>query len=565
MQFVTNNVRRSCALMLVIGVLWAGLPVARATDAPVKIESDNFGIESFFFGSTGVVFSFSASIPPVITSGPTVSAITEFTANVSWTTDKSASSAVYIGTTSGTYTNQIGNPNNVLTFNHSVTLNGLNRGTTYYYKVRSVDIDGNAVESAEGSFQTDPGDITAPVITLGPLISIDSASLVTISWETDEPASSLVEYGVNGVTENTVGRPDERTLFHQVKIAGLTPSQSYVWRVRSSDADGNTVTSDTQELATPNSPFISGFTITDITLTSAVVQWNTSTASSTIVEYGTSSADYTTRIVDENIATSHTVRLTELESGTIYYLRVSGLDPAGNLLQSDEKVFATIVVPVITELTISEITENSALVTWKSSSPIDELVRYEIKNHPDPDQVGRRFSAGNDQLVTIHALELLDLESSSTYDLSVLGKDIFGNQASSNTISFTTLVDSTAPSIFNIRSDTTIDLGSRQTVQVIVSFELSELGKAVIEYGPGASGPYDKKIETDIFYSRAKLMVIPGLQPGQSYHFKIVATDRSGNNAESPDYLVLAPKQQLSLLDLIFGQIRENFGWLRNL
>src|SRR5690606_25560195 len=129
---------------------------------------------------------------------------------------------------------------------------------------------------------TDPGDIQPPVITAGPFISIDSASLVTISWETDEPASSLVQYGVNSVDEITIGRADERTLFHQVRVSGLTPQQSYVWRVRSVDNAGNAAVSAIQTISTPNSPFISGFNVTDITLTSAVVQWNTSTASTTI-------------------------------------------------------------------------------------------------------------------------------------------------------------------------------------------------------------------------------------------------------------------------------------------
>ena len=60
-------------------------------------------------------------------------------------------------------------------------------------------------------------------------------------------------------------------------------------------------------------------------------------------------------------------------------------------------------------------------------------------------------------------------------------------------------------------------------------------------------------------------MVIPGLEPGQSYHYRIVAQDRVGNQSTSSDYLVLAPSQPVSLLDLIFSQIRINFGWLSQL
>lgn len=570
MLYATNKLLRSLVIAFAVCLSVApAFPVQAADDAPVKIQSGNYSIESFFFGATGVVYSYSASLPPIITAGPTVSGITETEVTVSWTTDKQANSIVYLGTSSGDYSNQIGQLDTYATA-HNIQIDRLTKGTTYFSKVRSVDVDGNQVDSGEFSFTTDAGDITPPVITLGPLISIDSASLVTISWTTDEVSSSVVEYGVTDVAENAVGRAEDLTLFHQVRVSGLTPSQAYRWRVRSRDAAGNVVTSATQILATPNSPFISGFSITDVTLTSAVVQWSTSTASTTKVEFGTSSSNYDQEVTDAAFSTNHVVRLTGLTSGTIYYMRVSGVDQAGNLLQSDEKVVSTVVIPQITELLVSDITENSALVTWKSSSPIDELLRYDIVEHPNPEFVGKRGSGGNDLLSTDHRYELTELESSTVYTLTVIGKDVFGNQAVSSNVRFTTPPDSTRPRILSLRSDTTVDLGSRQTVQVLVSLELSEPAKVVIDYGPGASGDYEKQVLTDTIYSRAKFLVIPGLQPGQSYHFRVVVTDRVGNEdvadpAERPDYLVLAPAQPVSLLDLIFGQIRANFGWLSNL
>jgi hypothetical protein len=571
MQSATSKFRQFCAIALAVCIGVTAVPpqVRAADDAPIKIQSSTYGIESFFFGSTGVVYSYSASLPPVITAGPTVTGITETEVTINWTTDKQTNSLVYLGSSPGVYSNQIGQVDTYATL-HNIQIDRLTKGTTYYSKVRSTDVDGNLVDSAEFSFTTDPGDITAPVITVGPLISIDSASLVTISWTTDEVASSIVEYGEDGVTENAVGRAEDLTLFHQVRVSGLTPSQAYFWRAKSRDSAGNSVVSATQRLATPNSPFISGFSITDVTLTSAVVQWNTSTASTTKVEFGTASSDYTTELVDSTFSTNHIVRLTGLGSGTIYYLKVSGIDQAGNNLQSDEKVFATVVIPQITDLLVSEITEDSAKVTWKSSSAVDEFLRYEVVEHPNPEFIGKKGSGGNDLLSTDHTYALTELESSTVYTLTVIGKDVFGNQAVSGNVKFTTPPDSTRPSILSLRSDTTIDLGSRQTVQVLVSLELSEPAKVVIDYGPGASGEYEKQVVTDTTFSRAKFLVIPGLQPGQSYHFRVVVKDRVGNEdvgdpAERPDYLVLAPAQPVSLLDLIFGQIRANFGWLGNL
>jgi len=549
------------ALLLVI--LGAG-PVLADDNAPTEIDSAHYGIQSFFFGGTGTVYSYTASVPPVITVQPTVTDITQTGATINWTTDKPSSSTILLGLSSGTYINQFGSADNTLTVSHSVVVDGLTRGTTYYYKAQSADVDGNTVESSEDTFESDPGDITPPVITSGPSISIDSASLITVTWTTNELASSVVQYGTADVTENSIGPADDLTEFHQVHIPGLTPAQSYIMRVKTVDASGNITYSPTQTLATPTSPFISGFAITDITLTSAVIQWTTSTASTTLVAMGTKSSVYDKNITDPTYTTSHILRLTNLDSGTTYYLKVSGVDQAGNVLQSDEKIFATVVVPQITDLAVSSITADSATVTWVSSSPIDELVQYSVTQNSDPTLIGESGSGGSATLVTNHSLVLKNLESSSTYQLSVLGKDVFGNQAISSLVTFVTPIDKTPPVLLNVKSDTTIDLGSQQTVQVLVSCGLSKLGKIVIEYGTGASGAYTNKVTTDDTFSLSKFVVIPGLQPGQTYHYHIIAKDKVGNTTTSPDYLVLAPTQPVSLLDLIFGQIRDNFGWLSN-
>ena len=228
-------------------------------------------------------------------------------------------------------------------------------------------------------------------------------------------------------------------------------------------------------------------------------------------------------------------------------------------------MFRTVVLPVISDLKVSEITSSAATLTWTSSSDIDELVRYEVLASSDQKLIGKKKSAGNDKVVSSHSLVLSDLESGAKYTTAVSGKDIFGNQAISPSIEFDTKVDSDPPLIQNIKSDTSVDLGSKQSVQVLVSFGLSEPGLSYLEFGEGASGTYTKTITTDTEVSQNKFMVIPGLQPGESYHFRIVAKDRVGNSATSSDYLVLAPSQPVSLLDLIFGQVRQNFGWLSKL
>ncbi len=66
---------------------------------------------------------------------------------------------------------------------------------------------------------------------------------VTISWITDEFATSTVLYGTQpGVYPQTVSDP-LYTKQHTITLTGLTPGTTYYYKVRSTDRSGNTTTS----------------------------------------------------------------------------------------------------------------------------------------------------------------------------------------------------------------------------------------------------------------------------------------------------------------------------------
>lgn len=549
-------------LAIVLACLVGAAP---ALAASTEFTSPNYTVGAVIFGGTGTLRFPQSASPPVITSGPTIGAITTTSAKVSWTTDRNTTGIVFVGTTSGDYTFQAGDAFTPTLTNHVVDLNFLVRGTHYFYKVRSVDNFGNSVESAESTFDSDTGDITPPVITNGPVVAQNSGGQATVTWVTDELSNSVVDYGITAVDQFSAGHTDELTLFHQVVLIGLGGNQTYQFRVRSKDAAGNQVTSATQSFTTVAAPSITEVKITDITLSSAVVQWKTTVATSSTLNYGTASGKYTVRSNDDNLTDTHVVRLSSLASGTVFYLRISGADASGTRITSDEYLFKTVILPTIADFEIFDVQSQSVKLRWTASADVDAFVRYEVVQSDTPGLAGKKLATGDDKLSTDHTIELDSLEPSTEYAVTISGKDIFGNQAVSPTKNFTTLVDHDPPIIENLRSDTTVDLGSRQTVQVLVSFGTNEPSKASIEYGNGAAGPYTEKIDNDTEFSTTKFMVIPNLKPGNSYHFIVHARDKVGNVRDSADYLVLAPAQPVSLLDLIFGQLRANFGWLGNL
>jgi thiol-disulfide isomerase/thioredoxin len=64
----------------------------------------------------------------------------------------------------------------------------------------------------------------------------------TITWETDKPATSHVEYGKTkdyGLSAKSSGEP---TTSHKVRLTGLEPSKTYYFMVKSADKCGNEAT-----------------------------------------------------------------------------------------------------------------------------------------------------------------------------------------------------------------------------------------------------------------------------------------------------------------------------------
>ncbi|RKY63156.1 MAG: hypothetical protein DRQ08_10180 [Candidatus Latescibacterota bacterium] len=90
------------------------------------------------------------TVPPTITSGPSVPEISDTYAVIRWTTDEVSSSMVQYGTTMAYGLVAVG-PEGT---EHSVMLEGLAPSTTYHFRVGSRDAGGNVVWSEDFTFTT---------------------------------------------------------------------------------------------------------------------------------------------------------------------------------------------------------------------------------------------------------------------------------------------------------------------------------------------------------------------------------------------------------------------------
>lgn len=154
---------------------------------------------------------------------------------ITWATDEIADGAVL-------YTNGTGpqssssDPNFVKS--HSILLSGLQPGTVYRFTVRSADPTGNAANSTEQTFTTlGTPDTKPPVISNIRVASVTNSTAV-ITWETDEAATSIVDYGLNS-TLGSVLADRSYVKKHSMNITGLARSTKYRFRVSAVDASGN--------------------------------------------------------------------------------------------------------------------------------------------------------------------------------------------------------------------------------------------------------------------------------------------------------------------------------------
>ncbi|MBU1952593.1 DUF2341 domain-containing protein, partial [Patescibacteria group bacterium] len=124
--------------------------------------------------------------PPEIVSGPLV-VPDSFSTNVSWEMERETTSFVQFGTTQDLGEEQ---GESELIRAHAVNVEGLTPETTYYYRVKSVDIDGNIYTSTITTFTT----LQAPRVSevLASDVKLFDA---LITWETNKPTTTQIDYG----------------------------------------------------------------------------------------------------------------------------------------------------------------------------------------------------------------------------------------------------------------------------------------------------------------------------------------------------------------------------------
>lgn len=444
---------------------------------------------------------------------------------VRWDTDEPATSQVEYGKT--TNYGYFSEKSNVLVTHHEVSITGLESEQTYRFKVRSEDGAGNLSVSSGDTFKTLAPDDLPPIIR--DIVVVPGANSAVVMWLTDEPATSLIEYGTTSQYGSSTPVDSALVKSHQVTITGLNNSTTYYFRVKSADGSGNMGTSDGSSFVTSaadnTAPAISDVAAQPRS-TSAVITWKTNEYATSRVQYGRTASYGSTTQEDLRFTLNHAVSLANLEPSTTYHYRVISRDGSGNIGMSLDHLLTTPAVdstgPEISQV-VAVPGSTSCVITWITNEPSTSVIRYGLTEAADD------ATESDDALVIQHSLTLTELIPSTDYKCFVGSADAEGNLTEVGLLYFTTKApDQTAPEITEVAADP-------ESNSAVITWLTNEPTTSLVEYGETTEYGSTSAVDANMVTSHRVL--VTGLAPSTTYYYRVRSADAGGNEAISPGFV----------------------------
>lgn len=390
--------------------------------------------------------------PATLVSEAVVSDITTKRATITWSTDRASDSKIQIGTTSGSYSpSEVGNSSQVT--GHTIELDNLAAGTTYYFRARWTDEDGNTGTSQEYSFTTAP----APMLKEVSILSV-GLSTATVQFTVKDSAKVAVQYGktdaFGGVkTINT--SMTEST--YEVELVGLDDGAKYLYRMIMTDSENGSYQSTIFSFNTPARPKISNLRFQPLTgepTSTQQVTWETNIPTTSSVDYGVVGTAGTTSQSAE-MKTTHEIIIRGLQDNSEYFLLAAGRDINGNLATSDRQIFKTALdtrPPTVSDIVIEPSIRGTGteargqiVVSWKTDEPSTSQVAY---GDGSAVTVFNNRTAEDAQLTTEHLVIISDLPPSRVYSIMPVSRDKSSN--ASTTKPQAAIIGRASDSVLNI-------------------------------------------------------------------------------------------------------------------
>jgi hypothetical protein len=386
-----------------------------------------------------------------------------------------------------------------------------------------------AISILEGSYGAPPADTTMPGLSEIIVESSGNGNAI-ISWTTNEPATSQIEYGLTAAYGSHTPLLAELRLYHTARISGLMGGGLYHFRVRSQDAAGNLAVSrdttfTTERVALPY--VIRSVAIENISGHGAEITWSTYNITNCVVEYGPTTNYGQNVPATSPEGVSHRVVLSGLAPNTTYHFQISARYNKTQIVRSRDHTFTTLfeldtTPPTIANVAAREIGIDSAKIVWDTDESSTSRVEYGTNTNYGA-------TARDNALTTQHEIELSSLSPNTTYHYRVRSRDAAGNNATSTDFVFRTLpeADNTPPQIRNV------DVVQVTTSRATIVWETDESATSRVEYGTDTN--YGEATQDNSLATHHE-MELSNLSPNTTYHYRVLSRDAAGNLATSEDF-----------------------------
>ncbi len=471
-------------------------------------------------------------------------------------------------------------------------------------------------------------DTTPPKVYNIKVLDISATSSV-ITWETDESADSLVNYGLDknyGVTRD----PYFDKISHKIILENLLPGKVYYFRITSSDSEGNQgissdysfttkeeereeiihegllediieegegglsmegveevlqavekITSEevlevikekvqekAEEVVTPPTIILDMANV-EVGTDYAIIPWKTDKLSDSIVAL-VKESNYNPDVEDP-----YTWKEGEPDELVLEHrVEITGLTPA------------TVYHFQVSSKSELGLTGKSEDRNFKTKSILPEIYNIQLAKVEEESATIRWMTnvpcsaiveyinlntseaklEGNSSYLTVHSMKLTNLIFDTYYSAMIKVESEEEEKAESESITFITTRDEYPPVISKVNTESTLYPGTENKIQTIASWETDELAKCQLFYHQGLVVADEPDfLPREEDYGIKHVQVITNFLPSTVYKFWIVCSDEADNIAKSDDFTMLTPTQEESIIDIIIKNFESTFGWVKKL
>ncbi|MDX1962067.1 MAG: PA14 domain-containing protein [Pirellulales bacterium] len=363
---------------------------------------------------------------------------------------------------------------------------GLTAGTTYFYRVRSVNTYGNSTPSNVDSATPN---YTQPAAPTSLLAAAAGATTVNLTWvdNANNEDNYAVERSLDGVNFSVIATIPANSINYS--DTGRTPGTTYFYQVRAFNpgfsSNYSNISSATPNFTLPAAP--SSLSAVSSGPTSINLTWldNATDEQGFLVERSTDNVNFTqiANLASNTVAYSST----GLTTGVTYYYRVLAYNQAGNSAFSNTASAVPQTAPLVapSSLVATAIGYDRIRLTWVDNSNNEQ--RFNIERSAN----GVNFTLVG--FVSANTTSFIDqaLNAGSAYTYRVRAQSTGGNSAYSNTSTATPGNNASAVLVLRLDERTgnpadTSGNGNTATLQGGATWDAGVVGPGAI-YLPGTS------------------------------------------------------------------------------